>query len=95
MNFPRINRAVRILERRPLISRRELIDELLQRNELPSFDQVELLHEEDEVLERRVEMRLLAELDDLREMLMVDVGVYLQSLRRSNVSHKFVVVEKN
>lgn len=56
----------------------ELLDELLQRRQLAPLDEAELLHEEDEVLERRVQVRLLAQRHHLREVLVVDVGVHAE-----------------
>lgn len=56
----------------------QLVDQLLQRRQLPLIDQIELLHEEDEVLERRVQVRLLAEAHHLLEVLVVDVRVHAE-----------------
>lgn len=56
----------------------ELLDELLERCELSLIDEVELLDKEDEVLEAGVEVGLLAQLHDLGEVLVVDVGVHAE-----------------
>ncbi len=54
---------------------KQAFDEFVQRCELLLVDEIKLLHEEDEVLERGVEVGLFAELDHLLEVLVVDVGV--------------------
>lgn len=56
----------------------ELLYKLLKRCELSLVDEVELLHEEDEVLEAGVEVGLLAQFNDLWEVLVVDVGVHAE-----------------
>ena len=54
---------------------KQAFDEFVERGELFLVDEIKLLDEEDEVLERRVEVSLFAELDYLLEVLMVNVSV--------------------
>ena len=60
---------------RPSVARCKLVNELLERRKFLLFDELKLLNEINEMLEGRVEMRLLLELHDLAEVFVVNVSV--------------------
>lgn len=60
---------------RASVARCKLVNELLERRKFLLFDELKLLNEINEMLEGRVEMRLLLKLHDLAEVFVVNVSV--------------------
>jgi len=53
----------------------QFVDEFAERGQFTLIDQIELLYEEYEVFERRVEVRLFAQLHHFLEVLVIYMGV--------------------
>jgi len=67
---------------------RQFVYELLQRGKFAFVDEAELLYEEDEVFEGRVEVGFLLQLDHLREVLVVDVCVHAEQALQDRLRHR-------
>lgn len=58
------------------IFRNEFIDQILQRCEFPSINEIKLLYKIDKVLKRRVQMGLFAQSNHFGKVLMINVGIH-------------------
>ena len=72
----------------------QLLNEFLQRSQLPPVDQVEFLHKEDKVLEGGVEVCLLLQPHDGIEVLVVNVGIHTEESLQDGLGHRHEVVGK-
>lgn len=74
------------------VLRAQLLNQVLERRQLPPVDQVELLHKEDEVLEGGVEVSLFLQLHHRVKMLVVDVCVDPEQTLQDGLGHRHEVL---
>lgn len=72
----------------------QFVDEFLQRSQFSPLDQAKLLNEENKVLERCVEMRLLSQLYHFAEVLMINVGVHPKQTFQDRFGYRLEVFRK-